>query len=134
MYGTNNTTNHFWNLTGEKLWHKNTVWAENESAYMIFLAYSYVRYIKPQYYLSKRKKSKNITQKEIKFLFAWCSLIFDLTDDSRDTTIKKIPISSFQVNSTYGCKNITSYERPEQKEGWFEGNKGNQIKPTCMNE
>ena len=52
--------------------------------------------LKTQYYLSlqyyyydiicvNKKIKKEITQKETKFLFAWCSWIFDLTSDGRDT-------------------------------------------------
>ena len=88
-YGTNNTTNVFWNLAHEKVWRENTIWSENDSAYMIFLAYRYACYIKtsmrlkPEFLLlwyhlrkSKEQKKKNITQKEIKFPLAWFSWIF----------------------------------------------------------
>ena len=43
----------------------------------------------------RRTKKKNITQKEIKFPFAWCSWIFDLTSDGWDTTILKFIHESF---------------------------------------
>ena len=45
-------TRHFWNLVQEKRWRKKTIWSENDSASMIFLAYKYLCYIKPQYYSS----------------------------------------------------------------------------------
>ena len=50
-----------------------------------------------RYHLRKAKeqKSKNITQKEIKFTFAWCSWIFDLTSDGQDTTITIFTHQSF---------------------------------------
>ena len=57
--------------------------------------------LKTQYYLrlqsykcdiicGNKKIKNNITQKEIKLPFAWCSWIFDLTADGQDTTIIKL--------------------------------------------
>ena len=62
-------TSHFWNLAREKLWRKKTIRSENDSAYMIFLAYVYVCYIKTSmllkpsklillYHLRKEKEQK----------------------------------------------------------------------------
>ena len=90
-------TRKLWNLARQNLWCKMTIWSENNPAYMIFLAYRHVCCIKTSilsnpsilllwYHLRKWKeqKKKNITQREIIFLFAWCSLIFDLTSDGQD--------------------------------------------------
>ena len=44
---------------------------------------------------SKRTKKENVTQKKIKFPFAWCSWIFDLTSDGRDGLIVKFTDESF---------------------------------------
>ena len=110
-YGTEIMTRNFWNLAREKLWREKTIRSENDSAYMIFLAYRYVCYIKTSiplkpsiflfwYHLRKAKeeKKKNITQKEIKFPFALCSWIFDVTSDGRDTTIVRFTYESFPIS------------------------------------
>ena len=49
-YCTNNMTRQFWNLACEKLFREKTIQKENDSDYMIFLAYRYVCYIKTQCY------------------------------------------------------------------------------------
>ena len=109
LYGTNNMTRYFSNLARKNIWCKKTIQSENDSACMIFLAYRHVRYIKTSIWLKpsilllwyhlRKARQKNITQKEIKFPFGWCSWIFDLTSDGQDTTIIKFNHESFQVYS-----------------------------------
>ena len=56
-----------------------------------------------------KRKNINITQEEIKFLFEWCSWIFDLTSESQDTTMVKFTDESSQVHGTmpYGPNTLT---------------------------
>ena len=108
LYVTNNIPRMFLNLARKNIWRKKTIWSENDSAYMIFLVYGYACYIKTSillnpsilwlwYHLHKAKgqKLKNITRKDIKFPFAWCSWVFDLTPYSWDTTIVNFTNDSF---------------------------------------
>ena len=107
LYGTNNMTRYFSNLARKNIWCKNTIRSENDSAWMIFLVYRYVRYIKTSIWLKpsilllwyhlRKARQKNITQKEIKFPFGWCSWIFDLTSDGQDTIIIKFNHESFSI-------------------------------------
>ena len=46
LYGTNDMTKNVWNLVRKNNWREKTIWSENDSAHMIFLAYRYVCYIK----------------------------------------------------------------------------------------
>ena len=74
---------------------------------MIFLAYRYVNYIKNLNITQAfninimtssteiKIKKKNIMEKEIEFLFAWSSCIFNLTYDGQDTIIVKFTYELF---------------------------------------
>ena len=77
---------HFWNLGRETIWRKKTIWSENDSAYIIFLAYGYLFHIKPQYYLSfqyyyydiicgKQKNKKRRTPRKSKLNFRLSGVI-----------------------------------------------------------
>ena len=92
---------------------------------MIFLAYRYVGYIKPQYYLSlqpyyydmicgkQKNKKKNIMHKEIKFQFAWRSWIFDLMSEGQDATIVKFTYELFPSTRYIRTYRMTPPPDPE---------------------
>ena len=86
-YGTNNMTRKFWNLVREKLWREKTIWSENDSAYIIFLANRYVCYMKKhQYYLClksynyhiifwKQKNKNPRKSRERNLNLGWCEIL-----------------------------------------------------------
>ena len=54
---------------------------------------------------NQKNQKKNIKQKEIKFTFAWCSWIFDLMSDGRDTTKVKFTHEPF-TSARYPFDNL----------------------------
>ena len=61
---------------------------------------------------AKEQKKKNMAQKEFKFPFLWCSLVFNLTADVRDTTIVIFIHESFP-----STQYVLMYEQCLQRHG-----------------
>ena len=113
-YTRNNTTRHFWNLARKKTLSQKTIWSENDLAYMIFLAYRYVCYTKPQYYLSlhsyyydiicgnqKNKNWRTLRIRKLNFRLrdVLGFLFWRLTVEIPQ--LQNIPTSRFQVHVIY---------------------------------